>query len=70
VRVAVRSGVLDARLQVSAGDVDGAGDLARGHLLGLADVDDHEIVVADLVPERGGLGLADGVLDGPQEVGG
>jgi len=62
VRVVIRCRILDPRLQVAAGDVDGARKVARLELLGLAHVDDDR-AVAQLALDVGGVDLVDLATD-------
>src|SRR3954452_24383579 len=59
---AVGHRALDAGLEVAAGHVLGAGEVADRVLLGLADVDDRHSVVHELV-DLGGVDLLDLLLD-------
>ena len=61
-RVAVGHDALDARLQIAAGHVLGAGQVSGGELLGLAHVDDRDALVDQLV-DLGRVDLLDLALD-------
>ena len=62
------AGALDPRLQVPARDVLGAGQMALGPLLRLADVDQDD-AVAEMLLHLGGVDLLDLVLDLLDELG-
>ena len=59
---AIRCRSLDPRLEIALGDVLCAGYVARGPLLGLADVD-HDRAVRGLFTHLGGIDLVDPALD-------
>jgi hypothetical protein len=65
---AVGDRALDAGLEEAAGDVRGAGELALGDLVGLADVDDGDALVEEAV-DVGGIDLVDLALDLLDELG-
>ena len=52
-------GALDARLEIAARDVHGAGDVALVPLVLLADVDDHGLTGVDELARTGGVDLRD-----------
>src|SRR5690606_29290935 len=60
--VAIADGAFDARLEVAARDVRGAGQMAGVPLLGLADVDERDPLVQELAILRG-IDLGDLLLD-------
>ena len=67
-RVAVADRAVDARLEVAARDVDGAGDVSPVPLLGLAHVDEHD-AVAEVLGDLGRVDLVDLLLDLPDDLG-
>jgi hypothetical protein len=67
----VRSGALDPRLEVAAGDVNGAGEVRLVPLMLLTDVDDHGAVagsVLDQVVDLPRVHFRDALLDLPDYV--